>query len=90
MRKFIELANSNAIAKAYEKHLDMNLEDIKIHIKLLPYYGLYIELADKVIALQKERVGATQEKKNLIRSKILQVQDSYKQKLANARSLADE
>ena len=68
----------------------MTPSEIRIQIRFIPYYRLYIELANKVFKLQKKRAQANTHDKKKIYKEIRDLQANYRPRLIKARSLKDE
>jgi len=88
MKTFIGLVDSNASSKKYKRLFNMTPSNIRGQTRLVPYYRLFIELADKVIELQRKRLRTTDvDARKEIHNEIVRIRKSYAPRLRDARNI---
>lgn len=88
MKTFINLVDSNASSKKYKKLFNMTPSNVRGQTKLVPYYRLFIELADKVIELQRKRSRTTDlDTKKEIHNEIVRIRKNYAPRLGSLRNI---
>jgi hypothetical protein len=85
MIAFINLVDSSAPMKKYQRDLDWSLDDFRIHLKYVGYYRLYIQMTHEIGALAKTKRGKTTLEKAKINNEIRQLRASWRPRLAEAK-----
>ena len=85
MIAFINLVDSNAPFKKYQRDLGFTLNDFRVHLKFVNYYRLYIQMTHEVGELAKKKRGKTTLEKARINMEIRQLRTSWRPRLAEAK-----
>ena len=62
MKTFIQLADKGSPAKGFKKLLDMTIEDVRWHTKLIGFYRKYIDIYDRMVEVRKLDISNDEKK----------------------------
>ena len=85
MIAFVNLVDSSAPIKRYQRELGFSLDDFRIHLKYTEYYRLYIQMTHEIGALAKTKKGKTTLEKAKINNEVRQLRTSWRPRLAEAK-----
>lgn len=81
----MRLVNKGAPVRRYQNELKIAAADLQFHFKRIKYYQLYVEMANSIVALQRDRANTyIMSEKRAISIKIHEIRKVYRDKLREA------
>ena len=86
METFLRLVEANATVKQYKNELGFNGGDVRVHIKFIEYYRVYLKMAEEISILTRSKKDAGPLQRTKLEMEIRRVRTKYRSLLLQAKA----